>query len=848
MKNWLKKVTLEKIGVFSFLLFLVLTPVILKIKIWEDIYVEPLLPFLILGTGFLVFHQNKRLKDIWKSIKQIILPNRLAFLYFSLMLVLLLTFVYGYFLTGIFSLGTFLRLIKYTLYFLPFPLAIYTGRYLGRTNTNRVLVLLVLVGVATALVSLIRVFTFLQSGGVIDFWEYGIYNRSVGVLGQFFDPLNLTTGLTGKAAHGTYGLYATIILTICLVIVSRFKEFSSRWFTFFGMATFIFYGAILYTLSRGAIITAVLVFGGWFLWLLKEKKIKVIVFTVLFLALTSSLLVWLNPQVYDKFASTLTFLPERTGQSVSGDPISKNWGDEWDLALDASSRGRLERWGAIITTLKENPAFTIFGVGYSRENLEKFTGVSLTHSLFLDLWARGGIISLILLIGIWILIFGYILRFTISADSEVATFGFLLGGFATGWLLDNLISGEQFFSDAPMILFWGVLGLVQALSRIGRDAEDRPKKVLLALTSSDVGGAPQVVYSLLDNLSKEQRESFEFVIAAPSGGVFNEKFRKLNVKTYPVDLNRISWGTFKKFLAVFQKEEINLISSHGKGAGFYARKAGFLLGIPVVQTFHGLHYSRKNPLAKFLYLWLERILGIFTTRVISVSKSQEKEGLRLRIFSKRKSRVVLNGIRVSENKEIVGKLGQEFRRKLGIKDKDFAVLMVARFDEVKGHKRFIELLPNLVKKIPNLKVIFAGGGEGQKTSMEQVRELGVEKNALFLGERHDVARIISVSDALVLPSYHEGLPLAPLEASAQGVPVIGSDVVGIKDTIQNRKTGYLVNFDNPKEVVIAFQRLAKSPNLRGKMGEQGQEFVKKEFSMDKFVAKTLKVYQEALSF
>src|SRR3990172_1334971 len=274
MKNLLKKVTAEKIGVFSFLLFLVLSPVILKIKIWEDIYVEPLIPFLILGAGFLVFQQNKRVKDIWKSIKQIILPNRLAFLYFSLMAVLFLTFVYGYFLTGIFSLGTFLRLIKYTLYFLPFPLAIYAGRYLGRVNTNRVLVLLVLVGVATAVVSLIRVFTFLKSGGIIDFWEYSIYNRSVGVLGQFFDPLNLTAGLTGKAAHGTYGLYATIILAICLVLVSRFKEFTARWFTFFGMATFLFYGAILYTLSRGAIVTAGPGFGWGVFLVFKGKKSK----------------------------------------------------------------------------------------------------------------------------------------------------------------------------------------------------------------------------------------------------------------------------------------------------------------------------------------------------------------------------------------------------------------------------------------------------------------------------------------------------------------------------------------------------------------------------------------------
>src|SRR3990172_6970986 len=97
-------------------------------------------------------------------------------------------------------------------------------------------------------------------------------------------------------------------------------------------------------------------------------------------------------------------------------------------------------------------------------------------------------------------------------------------------------------------------------------------------------------------------------------------------------------------MRVVQKEEVDLINSHGKGAGLYARKIGFILGIPAVQTFHGLHYSRRNSLARFLYLYLERFLTLFTSRIINVSKTQEKEGLRLRVFPKKKSRVVLNGI------------------------------------------------------------------------------------------------------------------------------------------------------------------------------------------------------------
>ncbi|MDP2735546.1 MAG: glycosyltransferase, partial [bacterium] len=550
----------------------------------------------------------------------------------------------------------------------------------------------------------------------------------------------------------------------------------------------------LYTLSRGAIVTAGLVFGGWFLWMLKEKKIRVIVFTVVFMIFSSAVLIWANPQVYEKFATTIKFLPplptsSSTGTGGSG---SASWGDEWDISLDASSRGRLERWGSIITVMRENPQFAVLGVGYSKENLVKYTGVSSTHSLFLDLWVRGGILALILAVGVWMLLFGTIFRFLFSRDSEVRTFGYLLGAFAIGWLLDNLISGEQFFSDAPMLAFWGVLGLVQALAS-SRETGTGRKKVLIALTSAEVGGAPQVVYDLLSQVRKRKgKKEFEFVVAAPQG-TFVKKFRELGYKVYTVPLDRLSLRSCWKFFDIARKEEVDLINSHGKGAGLYARLSGTFLGVPVVQTFHGLHYSRRNPVLRFLYLNLEKVMTPMTKLVINVSKSQEREGIKLGIFPKRKSRVVVNGIESSKAGSRDSRAGG-FRSSLGIGPKDFAAVMVARFDEVKAHRRFIKILPVLVKEVPKLKVIFAGGGSREKEMKRLVKELRVAEHTIFLGERKDVPKILQAADAFVLPSYHEGLPISVLEASVAGLPVIGSNVVGIKDAVRDGETGFLVDF------------------------------------------------------
>ena len=299
-------------------------------------------------------------------------------------------------------------------------------------------------------------------------------------------------------------------------------------------------------------------------------------------------------------------------------------------------------------------------------------------------------------------------------------------------------------------------------------------------------------------------------------------------------------------MKIARREKVDLINSHGKGAGLYARKVGFILNVPVVQTFHGLHYSRKNPLARFLYLWLERFLFLFTRLVINVSAGQQREGLAMKIFPKSNSRVVVNGVDTTVVDRVkIDKTA--FRRRLGLGPNDFVSTMIARFDPVKGHERLVKLLPDILKNIPNLKIVFAGDGERRSGTERLAKNLGVFSAVRFLGQRSDVFKIFKVSDAAILPSYHEGMPLTVLEAMACHLPVVGSDVVGIRDLVQDGENGYLVDFDNKIEVIKTFRKLVQSPQLRRRMGERGRRLVEEKFSMEKFVKNTLAVYKEALN-
>lgn len=371
------------------------------------------------------------------------------------------------------------------------------------------------------------------------------------------------------------------------------------------------------------------------------------------------------------------------------------------------------------------------------------------------------------------------------------------------------------------------------------EKKNAKKKVLIALTSSDFGGAPQVVFDLLSHVKDT---SFEFCVAAPSGGIFVEKFKNLGYTVYEVPLDVIDWKSLWGLYKASQKEKVSLINSHGKGAGLYARLIGLVLRIPVIQTFHGIHYNYRNRFLRFFYILLERILTRFTRLVINVSPSQEDEGLRLGIFPKRKSRVVLNGLDI----KAVGRVKVErdvLRKQIGLTPDAFVAVFVARFDPVKGHERLIRILPDLLEAMPKLKFVFVGDGELKGNMENLVNELGVSSSTRFLGYRSDVLEVLKSSDVFVSPALHEGLPLAVLEAGACGLPVVADDVVGVRDAVINGRTGFLVNFsiDHVKESLL---ELYLKPKLQEQMGNEGRKLVSSRFSIKNFVQQTLMVYAE----
>ena len=143
--------------------------------------------------------------------------------------------------------------------------------------------------------------------------------------------------------------------------------------------------------------------------------------------------------------------------------------------------------------------------------------------------------------------------------------------------------------------------------------------------------------------------------------------------------------------------------------------AARVLGVPAVHTFHGIHYSSYSKLGQLLYLTLERRLCRSTRAIINVSRSQEAEGLRLKLFRPEQSVVVVNGIDVDEMDRAL-RLSAVRRETLGIAPDDFVIGCVSRWDPVKRFEVLLEAVRLLAGRIPAWRCSWSAAGERRSGS------------------------------------------------------------------------------------------------------------------------------------
>lgn len=188
---------------------------------------------------------------------------------------------------------------------------------------------------------------------------------------------------------------------------------------------------------------------------------------------------------------------------------------------------------------------------------------------------------------------------------------------------------------------------------------------------------------------------------------------------------------------------------------------------------------------------------------------------------------------------------------LGEKKEGGYALMVARFEERKGHKNLVLAFEQLIREHPecaSLKVVLIGDGPLLEEIKLFVVEKKLEKSISFLGHRTDYVGYLKSSLFLLNPSLgYEDLPYVILEAMALGIPSIGTSVAGIPEEIENGVSGIIVPPYDVAALAEAIRFMFLDKNKRERMGTAANERFNKFFSVDKMVNSYLALYSQSLA-
>lgn len=360
------------------------------------------------------------------------------------------------------------------------------------------------------------------------------------------------------------------------------------------------------------------------------------------------------------------------------------------------------------------------------------------------------------------------------------------------------------------------------------------------LHSLNVGGAEV----LAGNLARRLRDRYRFVFfCLDEAGPGAERLRDDGFVVEVIGRrNGLDWRCPLRLAARWRHHGVQLVQAHQYTPFFYALLARLRRGrTPVIFTEHGRHFPDfPRPKRKLA----NRMLLRRRDHVVAVGRSVKEALIDNEGISAHRIEVIPNGIdterfRPSESSRM------DVRAELGIGPEDYLVLMVARLDPIKDHLTAIRAAALARTKVPGLKLVLVGDGPERGTIENYVRERNLGSLVHLLGTRHDVPRLLTGADTLLLTSVSEGIPLTVIEAMATGVPVIGTSVGSMADVV-TESVGRLAAALDAEALAGHLVNLGSSGCIRRSMGGEGRARANAEFSEVGMATKYSQLFDRAM--
>ena len=323
-------------------------------------------------------------------------------------------------------------------------------------------------------------------------------------------------------------------------------------------------------------------------------------------------------------------------------------------------------------------------------------------------------------------------------------------------------------------------------------------KVLQIITKAEWAGAQRVVYEICK--MAKQYNNINMEVATGESGILVDKLEKdLGIKVHVLKklvhpINPfIDYKGYKEIKRLIKENNYDAVHCHSTKAGILGRLAANKLGVKkVIYTVHGYWpILQYEGIKRKIAIFLERYLANKTTDLVLISKSDIELSKRMKIGNEKKYRLIYNKITVEKDKIGKGVL----RKELDVDNNIKIIGNVSRVDDQKNPFLFIDIANEYLKNNNNVVFVWVGDGNLIQQAKNYAEKLNLKEKVKFIGFRQNGIEYMKDFDLLLLTSSWEGVPITILEAIELKIPILSTDVGGIKEIIGKDSV-----FETPKNI------------------------------------------------
>jgi len=380
----------------------------------------------------------------------------------------------------------------------------------------------------------------------------------------------------------------------------------------------------------------------------------------------------------------------------------------------------------------------------------------------------------------------------------------------------------------------------------GRGGQDRIR-VLFLMIQMQMGGAERMIWDLARSLD---RRTF-----APSVAWFVEdsplaEFEELGIPLFHVPKGPgFDWTAMKQIARIVKNERIDLVNAHHFMPFVYAYYAAKLTRrAKLVYTDHSDADVRSNA-----GIW--RLVGscllASSDAAVGVSPAVAQALRSQFLLPPKRVHVVENGVDLARFARGTFD-ATALRYRYGLSPTDVVMGIVANLKKNKNHLFLLRAFREVRRKMPSAKLIIVGQGfpgdpqGSEREIVEYIAANGMQECVRLLGHQRNVPELLQIMDLFCLVSYKEGLPISLIEAMASGLPIIGTDIDGIRGVVEPGVNGWLVAPDDVPALTEVLQRTIADSRLRQDIGLASLRIALERYSLRRCVAQTESLFLSVL--